>query len=458
MEKIKRLRKIAYSYYSRKDVQAALAEQAENKEVVPQYFDIFGKRPDMVEYAQDIANLATKGATSFHCSEEIWSNPLEISTDLKPEQLNDLRIGWDLLLDIDCKFIEYSKIAAWLICEALYFHRIRNFGLKFSGGNGFHIGLKFKAFPSKINEIKIKDFFPQGPRLIAAYLKDMISSDLAKRILEISSLKEISNATGKPIESLLNSEKKFDAFSILEIDTILISPRHLYRMAYSLHEKTGLASIVLKSEQLKAFHPAWANPNRVFVKPFMPEPKTGEAKELLIQALDLQAKKETQKERQKKERALKRGIKDGGFEKIKISVEDRKNLEQFYPKPIKIMLQGIKQDGRKRALFVLINFFKSLDFTNEEIEKIIKEWNKKNYRLLKDSYITTQLGWFKRQRKMLPPNFENAHYYIEIGAPVDEFSLKFKNPINYVKKRIRILQSQKKKYKKKGKKRSRWKK
>jgi hypothetical protein len=399
----------------------------------------FGKRPDTIEYEQDVANLAMKGATSFHVSEEIWKNPMNIGTGLNEEELNKLRVGWDLILDIDCNFIEYSKVTAWLLCEALYFHGIKNIGLKFSGRSGFHIGVGFKAFPQAVNNIKIKDFFPQGPRLIAAYLKEMIAKDLAKRLLEMSTLKEMSSATGKPIEALVDSEKKFNPFSVVEIDTVLIAPRHLYRMAYSLHEKTGLASIVIKPEQIKMFHPAWAKPDRVYVKPFIPEPEAEEARELLIQAIDWNAKKQAQ--RQDKEKQEKTAEKRGEFSDVKISVEDRKKLEEFYPGSIKTMLQGVKQDGRKRALFVLINFFKSLEFSEDEIEKTIKEWNLRNYRPLKENYIATQLGWFKRQKKMLPPNFNNAHYYAEIGAVPQEFELKFKNPVNYVKRRLRMSQS-----------------
>lgn len=444
MEKVERLRKLAYFYYSRKDVQEILIKQARLREVVPLYYtgeesSSFGKRPDTIEYEQDIANLAMQGATSFHVSEEIWKNPLEINTGLHEEELNRMRLGWDLILDVDCNFIEYSKVTAWLLCEALYFHGIKNIGLKFSGRSGFHIGVSFRAFPQVINNIKVKDFFPQGPRLIAAYLKEMIAKDLASRLLEMSTLKEMSSATGKPVEALVDSEKKFNPFSVVEIDTVLIAPRHLYRMAYSLHEKTGLASVVIKPEQIKVFHPAWAKPDRVFVRPFIPEPEAGEAKELLVQAIDWNAKKQAQK--QDREKQEKTTEKRGEFQEIKVSVEDRKKLEELYPSSIKSMLQGIKQDGRKRALFVLINFFKSLDFSDDEIEKAIKEWNSKNYRPLKENYIATQLGWFKRQKKMLPPNFNNQHYYAEIGAVPQEFELKLKNPVNYVKRRLRMLKT-----------------
>ena len=452
MEKSKWLRKIAYSYYSRKDVQAALAEQAKNKETIPFYFDTFGKRPDSVEYPQDIANLAVKGATSFHCSEESWSNPLELDTNLKVEQLNKLRMGWDLILDIDCKFIEYGKIATWLLCEAIYFHGVRNFGLKFSGGSGFHIGLKFKAFPTEVNKIKVKEFFPQGPRIIAAYLKDMIYQDLAKRILDMNNLKDIAKATGKPVDTLIDNEKKFNPFSVLEIDTVLISSRHLYRMAYSLHERTGLASVVIKPEQLKAFHPAWAKPERVFVKPFMPEPEPNEAKELFVQALDWKARKETRKEEKIKEGLMKERVSEQKKGSMKIDIT--KLNKEMFPPCIKHILQGMKQDGRKRALFVLINFFRSLNLSIEQIESKIKEWNKLNYRPLKENYVITQIQWFKRQEPRLPPNCNLNSYYLDLGICNPDFLCKkIKNPINYITRKVMIAERAKKELKRKRKRR-----
>ena len=41
------------------------------------------------------------------------------------------------------------------------------------------------------------------------------------------------------------------------------------------------------------------------------------------------------------------------------------------------MLEGMA-DGRKRALFVLVNFLSSCNYSNEEIEVLIKEWNQRN--------------------------------------------------------------------------------
>ena len=429
-----KLQAIARKYYRRKEIKKILLSQAKNVEVVAKYFDKFGKRPDILEYESDIDNLVSKGATSFHCSEELWQNPLELSTELKQDQLDRLRIGWNLILDVDCKFLEYSKIAAWLLCQALYFHGIRNFGLKFSGGTGWHIGIAFDAFPSEINKKKIKNFFPEGPRMIAGYLKDMIKKELSLRILENSSLKEIAEATGKKIDELLDKNKEFDPFNVLEIDTILISPRHLYRMAYSLHEKTGLASIVIKPEQIKLFHPSWAKPSRVYAKPFLPEPEPNEAKELLTQAFDWKAKKERKIELRKK--AEEKG------KKVK-SMKIKKIDERILPPCIKEILSGMKYDGRKRALFILITFLRSIGLDFEEIENKVREWNKLNYKPLKESYIVTQLNWFKKQSLRLPPNCGFA-YYQDLGiCKPDSLCQKIKNPLAYVMKKSKILVKEK---------------
>ena len=250
MDKIQRFRRTARFYYLRKDIQKCIAEFSENREVVAKYFNIFGKRPDIVEYPNDVASLALRGITSFHCSEELWKNPLEIRNELTSEEFDKLRVGWDLILDIDCKFIEYSKIAAKLVTEALFFHNVRNFGVKFSGGSGFHIGISWKAFPKKINDIIVKNFFPDGPRIIASYLKEMIINPLRDRILELSSLRDISESLNIKLPDLMEGgkDKKLNPFKVVNIDTVLISPRHLFRMPYSLHERTGLSSIVIKPE------------------------------------------------------------------------------------------------------------------------------------------------------------------------------------------------------------------
>jgi len=419
------IRKIAKDYYSRKDIQQLLISEAKNREIAFRYVETFGKRPDILQYENDIYSLAEKGVTSFHMSEEIWSEPLELKTEMSKEELDKLRIGWDLIIDIDSKYLEYNKIAAELLVEALKFHNIKNMGVKFSGGTGFHVGLSFKAFPKKIQSLNIKDFFPEGPRLIASYLKEMIKKPLSERILSLNSLSEIATSLKKPEEEFI-VDGQFDPFTIVSIDTILISSRHLFRMPYSLHEKTKLASVVIKPEQIKEFHIGWAKPSRVFPRVFLPEPEKDEARELLTQALDWKARRKSEeKEKEKIE---------SKFEQIKIE-----NItDDLFPKCIRNILEGIKKDGRKRVLFVLITFFRSLHMDENIIEKRIFEWNLKNYRPLKEGYIKAQLDWFKKQKRILPPNCDNDSYYKDLGVCENDSCRNIKNPVNYVLRQIRI--------------------
>ncbi len=49
---------------------------------------------------------------------------------------------------------------------------------------------------------------------------------------------------------------------------------------------------------------------------------------------------------------------------------------------MKKILEGIS-DGKKRALFILINFFRSIGTDKNELEKILFSWNEKNKPLCK---------------------------------------------------------------------------
>src|SRR3989344_2611213 len=102
-------------HYKRKDVQEAIIACARGREVAVKYNFGFGKRPDVLIYPNDVISLVQKGATSFHVSEEMWSNPLQIDLNMNRKALDDLRDGWDLVLGIDCEFLEFSKITAHYI-------------------------------------------------------------------------------------------------------------------------------------------------------------------------------------------------------------------------------------------------------------------------------------------------------------------------------------------------------
>mgnify|MGYP001559274831 CR=1 FL=1 len=55
-----RIRSITRMYYSKPAVQQALLDFAKSREVVPRYFEGFGKRPDMIMYPTDIMSLVSR--------------------------------------------------------------------------------------------------------------------------------------------------------------------------------------------------------------------------------------------------------------------------------------------------------------------------------------------------------------------------------------------------------------
>ena len=88
-------------YYSNKDICVELLRAAKDREVASQFNSVFGKRPDTLQFASDIIKQVRSGATSFHCSEERWSNPMALTAAIDKRDLDKLRIGFDLVLDVD---------------------------------------------------------------------------------------------------------------------------------------------------------------------------------------------------------------------------------------------------------------------------------------------------------------------------------------------------------------------
>jgi DNA primase catalytic subunit len=420
-----RIKKITSMYYSRPDIQRAIFDFSRNRETIPKYFEGFGKRPDCLQYPSEIFELAKKGATSFHCSEELWEDSLKISTNLNEKQLNQMRKGWDLLIDIDSKYLDYSKVMAELVIKIFNFYGIKNIGIKFSGSKGFHIIVPWKAFPNEINGIKTSDMFPKYPRIIIKYLMERIKPELIRRITQLSVSMEY--------------VRDIEASKEVIPDMILVSPRHLFRAPYSLHEKTALASVVLNFEELKNFNPKDAEPLKVKIKNFLPESKEGEASRLLVEALDWHKQSNPEDEEPKKK---------DEFKPIKLE----KISDEYFSPSIKKILSGLS-DGRKRALFVLINLFRSIGMERDELETRIYDWNKKNAIPLKDGYIKAQILWSYRNKIVPPPNYDKD-YYAGIGVIPTEEEIRCKNPVNYVARKTfgeRKIQEDKeaKKFKKK---------
>jgi hypothetical protein len=228
------------------------------------------------------------------------------------------------------------------------------------------------------------------------------------------------------------SEEEKDLYTLMGLDLILVSPRHLFRMPYSLHEKTSLASVVIDPKEIDKFTFRDAEPLRMKVKNFMPESEENEAAELVMQALDWAKSAGVDKELEQKASG-----KYENFKPVKI-----KNLkDEDFPPTIKKILEGVR-DGKKRALFVLINFFRSVGMDKEEMEKRIFEWNEKNEVALRRAYINAQLSWSYNHKTIPPPNFDKDHYKGIGIIPTDE-EMRYKNPVNYTIKKSKTPKSKK---------------
>jgi len=427
-------------YYSRKDVQKRILEIASNREMAVSFNGQgYGKRPDILQFENDVPELVKSGATSFHFSEEKWSNPLLLEAGMMKKKLDELRVGWDLIIDVDSKNFEFSRQAAFLIIEALKFHDIKNISVKFSGNRGFHIGIPFKAFPKKVNDVDIKLLFPDGPRVVAAYLKYIIKDHLTAKLLENNSLDKISKDLGIEKEKMTENGI-FNPFSLVDIDTVLISNRHMFRAPYSLNEKSGLVSAPIKSEDILNFSRETAEIENVKTDlGYMNDNdfKEEEARNLITQAFDWNQKLPSQSSEKVSETKKE-------FETVKDMIP-----EGFFPPCMLLGLKGL-EDGRKRFLFILLNFLRCVGWSNDEIEKRVLEWNKNLSAPLKEGYVISQLKWHKSQKgKMLPPNYDNRPYYADIGILSDEeANSNIKNPVTYTVRRLRMMQRQNKKKKK----------
>ncbi len=509
------------SYYKRKDVQKLILEHAKGKEIGVRFNESFGKRPDILQYENDIMESAKSGATSFHCSEESWSNPLRLNPGLRKNELDDLRSGWDLILDIDCPYWSISKLAAYVFIKSLKEHGIESVTVKFSGSKGFHIAVPYEAFPrsivkldekdGKTKQIDIKNWFPDGPRKVAQYLLHYATTNLIEVSDDAKKIKfgkvsldfdRLLKETGKKYEELLvtrcmtcerelNEEKfhrkteylcpncetriededkryvicpkcrklmnkleskkvtcecgstkfkkKMDLTSIISLDTVLISSRHMYRMPYSLHEKTGLVSMPFDIKHILKFDKEEADQKKFKLYKFLDREnvKEGEATELFQKAFD-----HAPESLQKNKRGVVDRITKERKETTSSFVANQEAVpEDFFPPCIKKISAGL-QDGKKRALLVLINFLSSCNWEHDKIEEYIMKWNSRNTPdQLRETYIKGQLRYHKQQAannkdKMMPPNCDNRGYMIDTQfCNPDGLCRTIKNPVQYAKKR-----------------------
>jgi len=487
----------ALQWYKRRDVQEAILADCENREVSPRFGEGFGKRPDALFYPADILSLATKRTTSFHSSEERWRDPLQLKTGCPRKELDDLRIGWDLVLDVDCPYWLFAKLTAHLFVRALQDHGIHAISVKFSGNKGFHVAVPWEAFPERVNDLETKNLFPEAPRAIAAHLLDYISSNLiavkANTIVFDKTYKisytKLKEATGKDAASLVANvcrtcrtprgertvsyqflctacghtkkaeqhaeyatcdrcggimephaaskntancavcngtefEPRFNVQALIEVDTVLLASRHLFRTSYSLHEKSGLVSVVFHPTEVMAFEKERAKPENV--KQFLrfldgSKAEKGEATELLVKALELSASRETAREVRE------------------YAIPEEAIPEELFPPCIKLIFDGIP-DGKKRAMFALTNFLRSCGWGHDQLCARIEEWNKRNPEPLREVIVKGHLRYQKvKKETVLPPNCKSFYQDIGVCKP-DNFCPFIKNPAQYAKRKAELAE------------------
>ena len=411
-------------FYSNDKVKSKLISLARGREIVTRFNEHVGKRPDSLIYENDIVELARNRATSFHASMERWKNPLLLRQDMKKQELDALRTGWDLIIDVDCPHLEYSKLCANLLCEAIEFHGIKHYSIKFSGGSGFHIGIPFESFPKEINGEETRLLFPEAAKIITNYLGEMIKKQLAEDMLAFEDIKKITKKTGKKFSEIVK-DGELDPYTLIKLDNAALSSRHLMRMPYSFNEKTWKVSVPIKKEDVLKFKIEYAEYKNVKVGlGFLDDFKKDEAKQLFIQAFDWNLRNEVTRE-----------LKELGekFDIPKTAID-----RAFFPPCILKIYKGL-EDGRKRALFILVNFLKSAGWDDDSVKKEILGWNKKNNEPLRESYINSQLTWHRRIKgAYLPPACKNPSYYTDLKiCEPDSFCTGIKNPIVYPFKKMR---------------------
>ncbi len=406
-------------YYKQEEILESILQVSKNREVGGTLYNgRYTSRPNVLQYKNDLMGLVKKGVVAFHASVERWKNPMKLDTKMRKDDMNRLRNGWDLILDIDSDMgLEAAKLAAKRIIQVLEDYKIEDYGLKFSGRRGFHICVPWRAFPKKVDFEDTSNQFPEIPQAVASYIREKIKPLLLQDLIELKgSFHELSQDIEGHVDRLT-------PFVFVEVEKDW-GKRHLFRMPYSLHDSTWLVSYPLKKEELDGFEMEDASPGRVELgREFFKNVERACAKDLVVDAVNWMSKKRERKEDKEE------------VEKIKPTdpiPEDR------FPPCIKNILDGIP-GGRKRSVFVLITFLRRMGWDWEKVEERLGAWNDKNDPPLQENYINTQLKWFKRQeRDLVSPSCDNGMYYRSFGVcspdkkckqGTDE--IKIKNPVVY---------------------------
>lgn len=389
IDKIKmEISSLARLYYARIDVQEAIAEFCKGREVaIRLQGGKYGKRPDALAFSNDVGLLSRSGATSFHCSVEHWHQPLNLETGMTTKDLNALRNGWDFLIDIDAPDLELSKIYASCVIDFLDVYQITPI-VKYSGNMGFHIILPKEAFPKTIlmngKDVPINDTYPYVPRKLAKHMDAQIRDVFIER----------ANKRG-----FFNKE----VIAKVHIDSVLISSRHMIRAPYSLHEKSGLASVFINPKEVLNFDKLWANPHKVIPIDPWKGYKTSSVDALLAEV------------------DLTEDVAD--YRPFTGAQSSEVIGEEDFPTSIKEILSTRRNDGRKRCEFILRSFLLKTNWPIEQALSRVLEWNRTmNDPPIDEGYIRAQFKW-NQKRRLMPPNY-TSDFYSGLGITAEG-----KNPV-----------------------------
>ena len=400
-------------YYEQEELVQRFLELGEYREVVPTYEESYGQRPDAINFPGDFKQFVDDGAVSFHASVERWRNPLLIDS---VSNLDDLREAWDLVIDIDCDYsFELAKDTAKLVIEELRQHGIENISVKFSGNRGFHIGVRAEAFPEMVGDEDISELYPELGRGIVDYIRDNLREELKEKVKD------------RGLKEEMETDEGVDPYQVSDIENDW-GQRHLFRMPYSIHDGSWLVSLPIRPDEIDEFEKSDAEIDEVdFEINFLDKYEKNEATNLAVQAMDfLEEKREERKEKRV-------SAEDRDFETPDEAID-----EKHFPPSIKNILEGL-EDGRKRGLFILVNFYRCVGYGMDEIEAKIWDWNERNNEALRDSYVKGQLNWHRKQNEVVPPpNYDSNGYYKDMRVyEGDSLEEKVSNPVSYVFRKIK---------------------
>jgi hypothetical protein len=454
-------------HYKRPEVQKEIVKSAKNREVGVMFNNKFGKRPDSLNYPGDVLEFVRKGATSFHLSEELWQDPLQIKTDMSKRETSELRIGWDLVLDIDFEVWEITKIITDLLIKALKQHDILSISCKFSGNKGFHIGVPFEAFPEKVvvdGQMKeTKELFPESVQRIAEYLMDYIDNKysdfaLSKKIVASKEFKEYLKKDNKKIEDVslevcgnkncskygkpIKKEKQNNEIEFVcencgksiktKKDKRMMQCPKCKIIMKKLSQKTKkhlcphckkdkfinkidlkIDTILISSRHLFRGPYSMHEKSKLVSIPINPN-KVLEFKKGFAQPKNIILNKYFFLKRDNVKKGEAKKLITQSFD-YKPDIEEEKINKEIKYEDIKDAIpeqlfppcikEGFKglKDGRKRFLFTLINFLTSVGWNYNQIEEYLKKWNKNNPTELREVLIKGQIRYHKQQKKKILP-------------------------------------------------------